>query len=168
MSLKGEESYQTAKGRPHRLHAGTRVSKFGTRDGVGGNRITSRRSARLLLLALLVASASAALLFLSPALQRSSRTVVEAASPASGTISALGPVIPFTGTWTGTAAGTGSGGGEATCVEGVNCDTFRLTVAPGDYTGKIIAVRIQWAHPDQRLRPLRPQVPDAGFDHRAM
>ncbi|MEY2573338.1 MAG: large repetitive protein, partial [Verrucomicrobiota bacterium] len=40
---------------------------------------------------------------------------------------------------------TGSGGtNEASCVEGVNCDTFRLTVAPGDYTGKALAVRISW------------------------
>jgi hypothetical protein len=53
-------------------------------------------------------------------------------------------VIPFTGTWAGTATGTGSAGGEGTCVEGVNCDTFRLTVVPGDYTGKIIAVKLQW------------------------
>jgi len=69
---------------------------------------------------------------------------VNAASPASGTIAPTGPVAPFTGTWNGTASGTGSGGGEGTCVEGVNCDTFRLTVAPGSYTGKIIAVKIQW------------------------
>ncbi|HEX6182581.1 MAG TPA: Calx-beta domain-containing protein [Pyrinomonadaceae bacterium] len=142
MSLKGEESYQTAKGRPHRLHAGARVSRFGSRNGIGGSRIASGRPARLLLLALLVACAAAALLFLSPAL-RGSRTVVEAASPASGTIAPTGPVLPFTGTWAGTATGSGSAG-EATCVEGVNCDTFRLTVAPGNYTGNIIAVRIQW------------------------
>src|SRR5437588_9327465 len=67
-----------------------------------------------------------------------------AASPASGTIAPTGPVVPFTGTWAGTATGTGSAGGEGTCVEGVNCDSFRLTVAPGDYTGKIIPVKIQW------------------------
>jgi hypothetical protein len=70
--------------------------------------------------------------------------VAEAANPASGTIAPTGPVIPFTGTWAGTATGTGSANGESTCVEGVNCDTFRLTVAPGDYTGKFIAVKIQW------------------------
>ncbi|MDT7604098.1 MAG: hypothetical protein QOF61_2095, partial [Acidobacteriota bacterium] len=69
---------------------------------------------------------------------------VKAASPASGTIAPTGPVPTFTGTWTGTATGTGSANGEATCVEGVNCDTFRLTVAPGDYTGKFIAIKIQW------------------------
>jgi hypothetical protein len=63
-----------------------------------------------------------------------------AATPSAGTITPISPPV----TWTGTATGTGSGGGEATCVEGVNCDTFRLTVAPGDYTGKFIAVKIQW------------------------
>jgi hypothetical protein len=72
---------------------------------------------------------------------------VSAATPASGAISPLGPVLPFTGTWTGTATGTGSANGESTCVEGVNCDTFRLTVAAGDYTGKIIPVRIAWTVP---------------------
>jgi hypothetical protein len=70
--------------------------------------------------------------------------VAEAANPASGTIAPTGPVPTFTGTWTGTATGTGSANGEGTCVEGVNCDTFRLTVAPGDYTGKFIAIKIQW------------------------
>ncbi|HEX8560970.1 MAG TPA: Calx-beta domain-containing protein [Pyrinomonadaceae bacterium] len=103
-------------------------------------------SARSLLLAALVTAAVAGLLFLSSG-RRSRVGVAEAASPASGTIAPTGPVPTFTGTWTGTATGTGSGGGEATCVEGVNCDTFRLTVAPGDYTGKTIAVRIQWAVP---------------------
>ncbi|HEY8184471.1 MAG TPA: Calx-beta domain-containing protein [Pyrinomonadaceae bacterium] len=67
-----------------------------------------------------------------------------AATPPSGTIAPTGPVIPFAGTWSGTALGSGSAGGEGTCVEGVNCDTFRLTVAPGDYTGKIIAVKLHW------------------------
>ena len=108
----------------------------------GEARGPGRRRVRALLLLASVACVAAALLFLSPRL-RSIRTA-EAANPASGTIAQTGPVLPFTGTWTGTATGTGSGGGEATCVEGVNCDTFRLTVAPGDYTGKLIAVRIQW------------------------
>ena len=40
--------------------------------------------------------------------------------------------MPFTGTWTGNATGGSSPNGESTCVEGTNCDTFRLTVAPGD------------------------------------
>ncbi|HVF50942.1 MAG TPA: Calx-beta domain-containing protein [Pyrinomonadaceae bacterium] len=65
------------------------------------------------------------------------------AAPASGTITPLGPTV----NWTGTATGTGSGGGEGTCVEGVNCDTFRLTVAPGDYTGKTVGIKITWTVP---------------------
>jgi hypothetical protein len=72
--------------------------------------------------------------------------VARAAAPASGTISPTGPVAPFTGAWDGTAVG-GSSAGEATCVEGINCDTFTLTVSPGDYTGKVIAIKIQWTVP---------------------
>src|SRR3989442_13992211 len=67
-----------------------------------------------------------------------------AASPASGTIAPTGPVAPFTGAWTGTATGGSSPNGESTCVEGTTCDTFRLTAAPGDYTGKQIAIKIKW------------------------
>src|SRR5205807_9645309 len=70
-----------------------------------------------------------------------------AASPASGTIAPTWPVAPFTGAWTGTAAGRSSPNGESTCVETAHCDTFRLTVAPGDYTGKQIAIKIQWLVP---------------------
>ena len=97
------------------------------------------RAAVLVAAVLLVAG-----LMFAPGLFAPGVDVAKAASPSSGTIAPTGPVAPFTGTWTGTATGTGSGGGEGTCVEGVNCDTFRLTVAPGDYTGKIIAVKIQW------------------------
>ena len=65
-----------------------------------------------------------------------------AASPTDGTITPTGPAL----IWTGTALGTGSAN-EATCVEGVTCDTFTLTVggAPADYAGKAIAVKIQWS-----------------------
>ena len=46
--------------------------------------------------------------------------------------------------WNGTAAGGSSPNGEGTCVEGVNCDTFTLTVngAPDDWLGKRIEVVI--------------------------
>src|SRR5438309_7815659 len=71
---------------------------------------------------------------------------VAAANPGSGTIAPTGPVVPFTGTWAGTATG-GSSANETTCVEGVNCDTFRLTIASGDYTGKQVAIKIQWTVP---------------------
>ena len=65
-----------------------------------------------------------------------------ASNPAAGTITPAGP----TQQWDGTAAGTVAAN-ESTCVEGVNCDTYTLNVAPGDYTGKLIAVKIQWTDP---------------------
>ncbi|HKP46899.1 MAG TPA: Calx-beta domain-containing protein [Pyrinomonadaceae bacterium] len=70
-----------------------------------------------------------------------------AANPPSGAIGPTGPVPTFTGSWTGTATSTGANAHEADCTEGVNCDTFRLTVVPGDYTGKIIAAKLQWTAP---------------------
>src|SRR3981189_1598324 len=65
-----------------------------------------------------------------------------AAAPPDGTFTPTGPAL----TWSGTALGTVSAN-EATCVEGVTCDTFTLTVggAPADYAGKAIAVKIQWS-----------------------
>jgi hypothetical protein len=65
-----------------------------------------------------------------------------ASNPAAGSITSTGP----TQQWDGTAAGTGAAN-ESACVEGVNCDTYTLTVAPGDYTGKLIVVKIQWTNP---------------------
>ncbi len=64
-----------------------------------------------------------------------------AASPTSGTINPSSPPV----SWSGTAAG-GTSNGEATCVEGVNCDTFTLTVGgqPGDWAGKRIHVTMSW------------------------
>src|SRR2546423_631966 len=64
-----------------------------------------------------------------------------AASPTSGTITPSSPPV----TWTATAAG-GASNGESTCVEGVNCDTFTLTVSgtPADWAGKKINVSISW------------------------
>ena len=108
---------------------------------VAGARHRSSLKLSALVFTLIVFIFAAALLFVP--LPRT----VSAASPASGAISPVGPVLPFTGTWTGTATGTGSANGESTCVEGVNCDTFRLTVAAGDYTGKIIPVKITWTVP---------------------
>ncbi len=66
-----------------------------------------------------------------------------AASPTSGTITPTGPAVTFTGT----VDGTGAAQGESTCVDGVNCDTFTLTVAPGTYTNKTILVKIAWNIP---------------------
>jgi uncharacterized repeat protein (TIGR01451 family) len=65
-----------------------------------------------------------------------------AASPAAGTIGPTGP----SQTWVGTAAG-GTSAGEDSCVEGVNCDTYILNVASGDWAGKVVDVKITWAIP---------------------
>ena len=65
---------------------------------------------------------------------------VMASAPTSGTIGAGGPTVA----WSGTAVATGAAN-ESVCQEGVNCDTFTLTVQPGDYTGKVIAVKVEWA-----------------------
>ena len=66
-----------------------------------------------------------------------------AANPTGAAISAS-TTTPVT--WEGTATGTGAAGGESSCVDGTNCDTFTLTVNPAsDWTGKRIEVRIQQA-----------------------
>src|SRR5215472_6482308 len=68
---------------------------------------------------------------------------VWAANPASGSINAtLGSTVTYFGTATGTGAAV-----ESACVEGVNCDTFSLTVngAQADWAGKLIDVKITWS-----------------------
>ena len=66
---------------------------------------------------------------------------IRAASPTSGTMSLASSPL----SWTGTAAG-GTNNGEGTCVEGVNCDTFTLTVTgtPAQWSGKRIQVAMSW------------------------
>ena len=66
-----------------------------------------------------------------------------AASPPSGTVTPTGSV-----SWNGTPL-AGASAGESSCVEGVNCDTFALNVSgtPGDWTGKVVDVRIAWLNP---------------------
>ena len=61
-----------------------------------------------------------------------------AAMPTSGTVT---PATTTPVTWANDAVGTGAAMGESgppAPMEGVNSDTFTLTVAPGDYTGKVI------------------------------
>ena len=70
-----------------------------------------------------------------------------AANPAEGTIT---PSTAAAVTWTGTAAGLPpAAGGETDCVEGENCDTFKLTISgtPADWAaaGKQVFVEIKWA-----------------------
>lgn len=66
---------------------------------------------------------------------------LRASDPASGSITPTSQPV----TWTGTAVG-GTNDGEATCVEGANCDTFTLTVtgSPADWTGKNIRITLSW------------------------
>src|SRR5262245_48385045 len=64
-----------------------------------------------------------------------------AATPGSGTVSLGHPAA----TWSGSASGAASG--ENTCIAGVSCDSFQVTLAPGDYTGKQLNVVISWTIP---------------------
>ncbi len=66
-----------------------------------------------------------------------------AAAPASGT---LNPGDTTSITFNGTAPGGTSPEGEITCVEGVNCDTFTLTLGgtPADWSGKVAKVKLDW------------------------
>jgi hypothetical protein len=69
-----------------------------------------------------------------------------AAQPSSGSIS-VNTTSPVT--WQGTALGGASPDGENTCVQGVNCDTFTLTLngSVNDWGGKAARVRITWSLP---------------------
>jgi len=64
-----------------------------------------------------------------------------AATPPSGALSLAHPTV----TWTGSI--TGAGSGENTCVDGVSCDSFQVTLAPGDYTGKQVDIAVNWTVP---------------------
>lgn len=67
-------------------------------------------------------------------------SVGRAASPSSGTLSPGATV-----TWQGFAGPATSPANTTSCLEGVNCDTFTLKLAPGDYTGKRVRVKITWS-----------------------
>ncbi|HEX8098162.1 MAG TPA: sialidase family protein, partial [Pyrinomonadaceae bacterium] len=69
-----------------------------------------------------------------------------AANPQSGTIA---PTSPTPVTWKGTGTGVPPAlGGESSCVEGQNCDFFKLTISgqPSDWVaaGKQVHVEINW------------------------
>src|SRR5437868_11545035 len=70
-------------------------------------------------------------------------TGLRSATPSGGTLNPGGPTV----SWAGTAAGGGSTD-ESTCVEGVNCDTFVLTLSgtPTNWTG--LKARIVISSPD--------------------
>ncbi|MFZ1220487.1 MAG: hypothetical protein WAO00_14430, partial [Chthoniobacterales bacterium] len=71
-----------------------------------------------------------------------------AADPPAGTIGPAGPDLTWTGTGTGIPP---TGGGEDSCDEGTNCDSFKLTVTgtPADWAAanKVIHVQINWSSP---------------------
>src|SRR5438093_11502703 len=73
-----------------------------------------------------------------------SATGLRSATPTAGTLNPTGPTV----TWAGTAAGGGSLD-ESTCVEGVNCDTFILTLSgtPTNWAGLKARIVISDADP---------------------
>ena len=74
--------------------------------------------------------------------------LARAANPANGT---LGPTVGGKVEWVGTALGAPAGGpaGDSTCQDGVNCDSFELTLSgnPEDYSGKQLVINITWTNP---------------------
>ena len=67
------------------------------------------------------------------------------ATPGSGTLPPSGPNV----TWTGFAPLVlATSVDETTCIEGVNCDTFTLTLSgtPADWVGKRARLTISWAN----------------------
>ncbi|HEX8651658.1 MAG TPA: hypothetical protein VF708_12530 [Pyrinomonadaceae bacterium] len=69
-----------------------------------------------------------------------------AATPSSGT---LAPTDTAHVMWDGFPATATAPNGEASCVEGENCDTFTLTLTgqPADWAGKKVLVKISWMSP---------------------
>jgi hypothetical protein len=71
-----------------------------------------------------------------------------AADPPAGTISPTGATLTWVGTGTGAPP---TGGGEESCEEGTNCDSFKLTISgtPADWAAavKVVHVQINWATP---------------------
>src|SRR5881396_3010905 len=72
-------------------------------------------------------------------------------------------------TWQTPILGVGTGLDRSTCVEDVSCDTVRIVLLPGDYTGKRILVSIDWLiqSNDWDLYVFRDHLdgPDAGASH---
>ncbi len=77
-------------------------------------------------------------------------THVWAAAPASGTLTASGPALAWTGTETGTGADSATASNESACSPTLNnCDTFTVTIGgqPSDYKGKVVAISNNWTVP---------------------
>lgn len=92
-----------------------------------------RKNSRQISAATLIASAIIILMFVFVDRSRS-------ANPTNGTLNPAGPNV----LWDGTALGGSSEEGELSCVEGVNCDTFLLTLSgtPANWAGKKARVTI--------------------------
>lgn len=69
-------------------------------------------------------------------------STVRATTPASGVLTPATTTLTFVGTAPGTGADS-----EADGIEGVNKDTYVLTVAPGSYSSKLVSVAITWTVP---------------------
>jgi hypothetical protein len=69
--------------------------------------------------------------------------LINAATPASGTLSLTSAPVSWDGFSSSAAA---SPDGEATCIDGTNCDIFTLTLAPGDYRGKRVRYKVTWTN----------------------
>src|SRR5258705_1007131 len=69
--------------------------------------------------------------------------MMRAAAPSSAMLGgSSGPAA-----WDGfSALAAASPDGEATCVEGTNCDTFTLKLAAGDYRGKRVRYKAAWTN----------------------
>jgi len=71
-------------------------------------------------------------------------TAVLAADPGAGTLSPAGPSV----TWNGLAVDYANpvSASEQNCQDGVNCDTFKLTLSgtPADWAGKLVHIQIDW------------------------
>ena len=77
-------------------------------------------------------------------------THVWAAAPSSGTLTASGPALAWTGTETGTGADSATASNETACSATLdNCDTFTVTIGgqPSDYKGKVVAISDNWTVP---------------------
>ena len=74
-------------------------------------------------------------------------TTTLASNPAAGTLSPAGPSV----TWNGMAADYANpvSASEQNCQDGVNCDTFKLTVSgtTADWAGKSVHIQIDWLSP---------------------
>ena len=70
-------------------------------------------------------------------------TVARAATPETVNVSPTDTLS----TWQTPILAVGTGLDRGTCVEDVSCDTVRIVVEPGDYTGKRVTIGIDWTLP---------------------